>query len=132
MSLKYRAIFAVIIIAFVIHCGDSFEEKHDKAVLEALREDILNMIGEPACFVDGQCRYIAFGSKPCGGPWEYLIYSMAVSDSVQLVEKVTYYNEYEDMMNHKYGYGSDCSVPETPTLGCVDGVCVDTRVHIDP
>jgi hypothetical protein len=132
MSLKFSAIFAVIIIAFVIHCGDSFEEKHDRAVLEALREDILDMIGEPLCGGDGECRYIAFGSKPCGGPWEYLIYSVDVTDSVLLTQRVETYNEYEDMMNRKYGYVSDCSVPEPPILGCVEGVCVDTRVHLDP
>jgi hypothetical protein len=82
LSLKFTAIFAVIIIAFVIQCGDSFEEKHDKAVLEALREDILNMIGLPECAGDGDCRYIAFGSKPCGGPWEYLIYVDAESGNL--------------------------------------------------
>lgn len=132
MSLKIRALIALIFIVAVIRCGDSFEEKHDKAILEALSENIHDMIGIPECNGDEDCRYIAFGSKPCGGPWEYLIYSMSVTDSVELAEKVTYYNEYEDMMNHKYGYTSNCEVPDPPELGCVFGVCVDTRVQIDP
>ena len=129
MSLKYTAIFAVFIIAAVIQCGDSFDEKNDQAVLEALRNDILGMIGQPVCGAESDCRYIAFGCKPCGGPWEYLIYSITATDSVLLARKVSVYNDYEDMMNHKYGYISDCSVPEPPELGCVDGVCMDMNAN---
>lgn len=132
MSFKSRAIIALVIVTAAIRCGDSFEEKNDRAVLEALRTDILEMIGQPSCNGDGDCRYIAFGSKPCGGPWEYLIYSSSATDSLRLAEKVAFYNDYEDMMNHKYNYVSDCEVPYPPELGCVDGVCVDMSGHIDP
>ncbi|UCC81231.1 MAG: hypothetical protein JSW64_07710 [Candidatus Zixiibacteriota bacterium] len=129
MALKLNTIFALIIVAALLQCRDSFDEKYDKAVLLSLRDDIIGMIGEPACDGVGHCRYIAFGSKPCGGPWEYLVYSVSITDSVQLTEKVEFYNQYEDMMNHKYGYISDCSVPEPPQLGCVDGVCMDMNVY---
>jgi hypothetical protein len=125
MSLGLKMILGVIVLAALLQCGDSFEEKFDKEVLASLREDISGKVGQPVCTGEGDCRYIAFGSKPCGGPWEYLIYSVTVTDTVDLAEKVAFYNDYEDMMNHKYGYVSDCEVPDVPELGCVDGVCVD-------
>ncbi len=35
----------------------------------------LELIGTPSCGGDGDCRYIGLGAKPCGGVWEYLVYS---------------------------------------------------------
>ena len=131
MSLKFKILLPFIFIVPMLQCGDSFDEKYDKAVLSAMTEDITALIGQPQCGGVNDCRYIAFGAKPCGGPWEYLIYSISVTDSAELAEKVDFYNGYEDMMNHKYGYVSDCSVPDPPELGCVDGVCVDISAHLD-
>lgn len=131
MSLKPRIFFGIIMVGFLFQCGDSFDEKRDQATLSALRDNIVGMIGQPLCGGEGDCRYIAFGSKPCGGPWEYLIYSVSVTDSVELARKVNAYNDYEDMMNHKYGYFSDCGVPLPPSLSCENGVCVNLNVLID-
>ena len=67
----------------------------------------------------------AFWVKPCGGPWEYLIYSSINSDTLKIQEKVDEYNEWNEVINARYGYSSDCSQAEAPQLLCLNGKCVD-------
>jgi uncharacterized protein YceK len=119
---------SLIVVLFLSGCKSSVtSEAEDKEKLHQMRTSILQLIGEPTCTSVGQCRYIPFGSKPCGGPWEYLIYSIAHTDPVLLATRVTEYNRFEDYMNQKYGYFSDCYVPPPPILGCLDGKCINLR-----
>ena len=67
---------------------------------------------------------MGLGSKPCGGPWEYLVYSASSTDSTALAERLTAYNAFEAGMNQRYEYFSDCSVPNEPVLAYRDGRCV--------
>jgi hypothetical protein len=63
------------------------------------------------------------GAKPCGGPWSYLVYSMATSDSVQLAAAVQEYTAYQADLNRKLGLVSDCQFLSAPTVDCMAGVC---------
>ncbi len=103
------------------------DENDDKERLQEMYNDILLLIGEPKCAGGDQCRYIAFGAKPCGGPGEYLVYSVSQTDSTTLSMLVGKYNRFQAEMNRKYGYASDCGIPSPPVLGCLNGRCVDLR-----
>ena len=37
--------------------------------LEELKANIIAIANSSVCGEEFECRYIAFGSKPCGGPW---------------------------------------------------------------
>ena len=39
-------------------------------------------------------------------------------------ERLTAYNAFEAEMNERYGYASDCSVPNEPVLAYRNGRCV--------
>ena len=104
---------------------DESDEAKDRARLERMGEDIEGLVGIAACSNSSGCRAIGLGDKPCGGPWRYLIYSVATVDTVELFARVAEYNSFEDYMNGRYGYFSDCMVPNYPVLGCRDGRCVD-------
>ncbi|MFH1313632.1 MAG: hypothetical protein ABIJ00_10480 [Candidatus Eisenbacteria bacterium] len=108
-------------------CQSEFGGSADEACLEKMEQDILALAGEPLCSDSTECRYIGFGSKPCGGPWRYLVYSISTVDTVELVKRVEEYNEYERCLNRRYGRVSDCSVPIPPRLGCRNGRCVDLQ-----
>ena len=62
---------------FVIGCD--FAGERDRNDLSRLEAEILTMIGSAGATDVAFCRQIAFGSKPCGGPWRYLAYSTAVT-----------------------------------------------------
>jgi hypothetical protein len=113
-------------LAIIVCAGrGEFNEAVDRDRLLRMEQEILSFIGESSCSDSTECRYIAFGDKPCGGPWKYLIYSASEVDSVDLIRRVTAYNRFNKDLNHRYGWMSDCSVPIPPNLGCSDGLCVD-------
>ncbi|MGH7823170.1 MAG: hypothetical protein ACREQ9_25710 [Candidatus Binatia bacterium] len=71
-----------------------------------------------------QCRAIAFGDKPCGGPWRYLVYSTVATDVVRLEKLVADYNALDERRNREEGIASDCAFVGPPRLALVDGRCV--------
>ena len=119
---------------FIIACGEDFDETGDLAKLDEIRNEILVIVGEAACAEQPECLYIGLGAKPCGGPWKYLIFSSVNTDTTELFLKVKEYNDWNIVINKRYEYVSDCSVPEPPKLECISGKCVDrnTLTGTDP
>ena len=103
--------------------GGSQEEDFEK--LARMREAIEEYIGVPTCLGDDDCRTIAFGDKPCGGPWVYLIYSAATVDEELLAAMVCAYNTYNNVLNCRHGISSDCALAPKPEVGCVRGRCAE-------
>ena len=104
--------------------GDQQTEEGNRAQLAEMRREIDALIGNAAGASVEDCRYSGLGSKPCGGPWEYVIYSTSSTDSMALAERLTAYNSFEAEMNERYGLASDCSLPNEPVLAHRDGRCV--------
>ena len=91
--------------------------------LETKKQEINNYINSFSCSESDGCSYIAFGTKPCGGPWSYLLFSDAV-DIVKLQEMVKNYNEINEQYNLQTNAVSDCMYVMPPTeVKCVNGVC---------
>jgi hypothetical protein len=93
--------------------------------LKNLKRDIDAEIGTPRADNRSQCKQIAFGSKPCGGPWKYLAYSTAKTDEARLKQLVSDYNALEKQINEEEQLASDCSLVTEPRLELKDGVCVN-------
>ena len=91
--------------------------------LDTLRAVVLQLVGDPVCDDVSQCRSMAFGAKPCGGPWSYLVYSVQTADSTRLATAVTRYNDREAQLNRELGRASDCQVVTPPRLSCVNSRC---------
>ena len=104
----------------------SCEGNNDAERLAALDSEISAMIADASCNDLADCRVIAYGAKPCGGPWTYLIYCVSAVDSTRLVSLVSMHYELERAINLEEGLLSDCSVPTPPHLGIVEGTCADT------
>lgn len=118
-------VFAIVAISCGIgqSRGESGTGLTSLDTLQDLRSELMAFIGEPTCSETGQCRALPFGAKPCGGPWSYLIYSTATSDSVQVTEAAERYAAYERALNRREGRVSDCSFVSPPVLDCVNGRC---------
>ncbi len=117
------ACFAIslLVVGFVCNSGSGGTSEDDLAKLEA---EILELIGEATASEVKFCKTIAFGSKPCGGPWRYLVYSTQTTDTTLLRDKVDRYNRLQAQRNSEQGLISDCSLPIEPPTGIVDGRCV--------
>jgi hypothetical protein len=92
--------------------------------LQNLKRAIDAEVGIPRADRLAQCKHIAFGAKPCGGPWRYLVYSTARTDETRLKKLVSDYNALEKQINVEEGLVSDCSYVTEPELVLEGGVCV--------
>ena len=103
---------------------DQPTEEDDRAKLAEMRREIDALIGDAAGESIEDCFYMALGDKPCGGPWEYIVYSTSSTDLTALAERVTAYNAFEEEMNIRYLYMSDCMYETPPTLVYRNGRCL--------
>lgn len=116
------------LLAFLfIHCGDSTDltkQEAEKAVIDDLKVEIKALAESSVCSEEFTCYNVGIGSKPCGGYWEYIIYSNSI-DMVSFLTKIETLNELEKTYNEKYMIQSDCFVAMPPSsIDCVDGKCV--------
>jgi hypothetical protein len=81
------------------------------------------VIANKSCNGADDCASIAWGSKPCGGPWGYLVYAPSNVDVPQLEQLVSEYNQLQAEVNQLTGAASDCSVEVEPELECVENRC---------
>lgn len=120
--------FRILILSILLQsfqCTDSNESSENitSAQLETKKQEIQNYINSFSCSESVGCGFIAFGTKPCGGPWSYLVFSNSVN-LTKLQEMVKDYNEMNRLYNIQTNAMSDCMVVAPPTeVKCVDGVC---------
>ncbi|MEO6665161.1 MAG: hypothetical protein ABIO65_00100 [Nitrospiria bacterium] len=94
--------------------------------LAELDREITELIGAAACAVNEQCRLIALGHKPCGGPAAYRAYSSIGTAVVLLETRVTEYNRLAEQYHRKTNAISDCAILLAPIVQCVEGRCRTT------
>ena len=118
--------FFVLLSFLVIYCDDSGDispQESDKEVIDNLKLEIKDLANESVCSEDITCYSVGIGAKPCGGFWEYIVYSSSI-DVVTLLTKIEIMNELEKQYNQKYTVQSDCYVAVPPrSLTCEDGKC---------
>lgn len=104
-----------------------------------LRGDILRLIGTASCRDDSQCRALALGSKPCGGPESYVAWSTAATDGRQLEALAARHKDARHARNQRLGLMSDCAVVPEPAVRCVPaaeagsaGTCQAVSARVGP
>jgi hypothetical protein len=98
-------------------------EQSDYDRVQELRTLIEKEIGTPTATEATQCKLIAFGSKPCGGPWSYLVYSTARTDEARLKQLVNEFNQLSKKINEETKVLSDCMYVTEPWIEFARGVC---------
>ena len=120
-----RYIF-VFISLLLFSCSCATEVVHDdsdKKALEILAKEIKDIADTSVCSQEFTCAFIGFGAKPCGGNWEYLIYTNSI-DVDDFLAKVKSYNDLEKAYNTKNEITSDCSFLMPPNeVVCEDAKC---------
>jgi len=98
-------------------------QQFDLDRMAELRRLIKEEIGDARATDLSQCKSIAFGRKPCGGPATYLAYSVAKTDEAKLKLLVDEYNQQSENFNLARKLVSDCIYVSAPKIELVDGVC---------
>ena len=120
-------IFKIAILGFILFSACSKEATltpdADDQKLEQLGKEIEAFAKNKACSGGDNCRSMPMGSRACGGPSSYIIYSLSKTDEKQLSDKVKQYTDLQKELNIKYNRTSDCSLLMPPTVDCLNGVC---------
>jgi hypothetical protein len=125
-------ILKFIILGFVLFVSCAKEDIMDNNFYASLGDDqklsllaknIEEFAKNKACTGGDNCRTMAMGAKACGGPTNYIIYSLTKTDEKLLSEKVKQYTDFQKELNIKYNRVSDCLFLSPPTVDCLNGVC---------
>lgn len=120
-------VFIVCLTLVAFQCDEDekpLTQEEEQTKLNLLKTEIETLAGTSTCTDDAACKFIAFGSKPCGGPWSYLVYSTSI-DTDKLENLVAEYNLYEKDFNTNWGIASDCAFVLPPTsVECQNNICV--------
>jgi hypothetical protein len=120
----FLTLFSFALITACSNNDDNSEFNDDLFELIEMGTAIEELANSSTCNDNTECLYIAFGSKPCGGPWSYLIYSTSI-DTAQLEDMVETYNMKQAAFNLKYDQVSDCEFVNPPTeVTCENGACI--------
>ena len=103
------------------------DEQQDMATLERLRTEARAMARAEGCTSAGECRSAPMGAKPCGGPWEYLVYCPARTDEAALRAHLDRLRQFEDSLNRRYTRGSTCDMVMEPRIVIEGGSCRAAR-----
>ena len=113
----------VFLVICVDNSNDVTQQEAEKEVIDNLKIEIKNLAETSACGEAYNCYSVGIGAKPCGGFWEYVIYSNSI-DVVSFLAKIETLNELEKTYNEKYSIISDCYIAMPPSsITCVDGKC---------
>lgn len=116
-----------LLLLFSTQCEDDIApltQEDEQQELADLKTEIENLASTSICYDTFECKFIALGSKPCGGPWSYLVYSTSI-DTEQLETMVDGYNRKEALYNTEWNIVSDCAIANPPTsVTCENNTCV--------
>lgn len=127
--------FLVLALLLTTACGDSTPTTGEQGAappavptepvdLAGLLQEIRMAAGIARADDVSQCRAIAVGEKPCGGPERYLVYSTLTADEARLQALVERYNAAAAQLARDQDLASDCQVIEEPMLGLEGGFCM--------
>ncbi len=91
-----------------------------------LSGDIAKLALPLKCSNDHDCAFLEMGTKPCGGPWKYILYSKKNAKIPALKKKIAEYGKLDQSYNKVSGMMSDCSMTLPPEPKCVAKVCEDS------
>ncbi|AOT10025.1 hypothetical protein [Pseudoalteromonas luteoviolacea] len=79
---------------------------------------------DKSCDSNSQCLAIPVGSRACGGPSSYLLFSTKTADQNKVYELAKKLTDSEAQYNAKHGMISICEHLRQPTTQCVENTCV--------
>ena len=120
-----KLLLGIVLLTLILNCSASSDsnQEEDLKELNTLKEEIELLVDSVNCSENTDCDFMAFGSKACGGPQSFLVFSNAIDLSL-LQQKVDAYTALEKAYNIKWSISSDCMMVLPPTsVICTDGKC---------
>jgi hypothetical protein len=102
---------------------DGPQEPASPAQLQRLEAEARALAKADGCQNAAQCRTAPLGSRPCGGPREYLVYCATGTDSAALFRKLEQLRQAEEALNRERGLMSTCEFRTPPGVTLQGSTC---------
>jgi hypothetical protein len=104
---------------------DAGDAQADTGQIARLEREARALAHADGC-AGGACRTAPVGSRPCGGPREYIVYCATTTDSAALFAKLAELARAEEAFNRASGMASTCEYRMPPNVAVQGGRCVAT------
>jgi hypothetical protein len=89
-----------------------------------LYQRLQKLTADKACQQDQDCKVMGIGSKACGGPEQFLVYSESMTDGKMLAITSERYAKLKKEQQNRLGMMSTCQQLTTPLASCQAKKCV--------
>lgn len=89
-----------------------------------LYQRMQKLTADKSCHTDQQCQVIGIGSRPCGGPEQFLLYSTQQTDQKMLTITNDRYTRTRQEQQQRLGLRSTCQQLIPPVPACRQQQCV--------
>ena len=103
-----------------VACGGAVP---DSSPASSLLPQITAMVGAAACTDSTQCRTLAIGAAPCGGPQSYIAWSAAQTPEAPLRALAERYQQEQRATNLSSGVVGICQMATDPGAVCRAATC---------
>ena len=104
--------------------GAARAAESDAEAVARLHNELTTAIGDAKCRNLVNCRVIGLGVRPCGGPEEYVAYSIWNTDREQISILVSEYNLLKEDLMHESEQVGTCEILPEPGVDCIRAQCV--------
>lgn len=95
----------------------------DTALLARLEREARALARTDGCSTAAGCQVAPLGSRPCGGPRDYVVFCATTTDTAALFAKLAELRRAEEAYNREQGMMSTCEFREPPEVELVGGTC---------
>ncbi|WP_368485602.1 hypothetical protein ABZP26_00250 [Pseudoalteromonas sp. SD03] len=92
--------------------------------IKTAKNKLNNLIADKQCSTSSQCKVSAVGSRACGGPSDYIVYSTQSAPQEQVSALSDTITQLESTYNAQKGMMSICQHLTVPSTQCVENKCV--------
>lgn len=95
----------------------------DTALLARLEREARALARTDGCTAAAGCQVAPVGSRPCGGPRDYVAFCATTTDTVALFAKLAELRRAEEAYNREQGMMSTCEFRAPPGVELSGGTC---------
>lgn len=121
-------LFGSLLACNTLYASNKEKQQNQLTQLETklnnYRNQLESAIAGAPCTSTSQCRALPIGSRPCGGPSEYITYSKQNANKKQLKVLAQQHSMIHRQINRIKGLISTCEMVLQPPIACVDSKCI--------
>ncbi len=96
----------------------------DKATISSAHEQLKQLIDDQSCDNSSQCKVLPVGSRACGGPSSFIVYSTKTADTAEVEKLAKDITALEKQFNAANDMMSICQHLTAPGAQCSENTCV--------